>query len=106
MDECFGKFLSLLKQVHIDLPLVDVFQGIPEYAKYVKDIVENKRRLTEYKTMSLAEECSSRIQNRLATKMKNPGNFAVHITIGKSIHAQGLCDKGANINSIPTLLYK
>jgi len=23
-DECFGKFLSLLKQVHINLPLVDV----------------------------------------------------------------------------------
>ncbi|KAK4707417.1 hypothetical protein R3W88_033018 [Solanum pinnatisectum] len=28
-DKCFGKFLSLLKQFHINLPLVDVLQGIP-----------------------------------------------------------------------------
>ena len=32
-DECFGKFLSLLKQVHINLSLVDILQGIPKYAK-------------------------------------------------------------------------
>jgi len=46
-DGCFGKFLSLLKQVHINLPLVDVLQCIHRYANYVKEIVENKRRLTE-----------------------------------------------------------
>ncbi|KAK4729591.1 hypothetical protein R3W88_022579 [Solanum pinnatisectum] len=64
-DECFGKFLSLLKQVHINLPLVDVMQGIPRYAKYVKEIVVNKMRLTEYETVTLTEECSSRIQNNI-----------------------------------------
>ncbi|KAK4733941.1 hypothetical protein R3W88_008202 [Solanum pinnatisectum] len=58
-DECFGKFLSLLKQVHINLPLVDVLQGIPRYAKYVKEIVANKRRLTEYETVALNEACNS-----------------------------------------------
>ncbi|XP_049347870.1 uncharacterized protein LOC125812419 [Solanum verrucosum] len=67
-DECFGKFLSLLKQVHINLPLVDILQGISKYAKYVKDIVSSKRRLTEYETVALTEECNSRIQNRLPKK--------------------------------------
>ncbi|KAK4726849.1 hypothetical protein R3W88_031766 [Solanum pinnatisectum] len=62
-DECFVKFLSLLKQVQINLPLVDVLQGIPRYAKYMKEIVANKRRLTEYETIALTGECSSRIQN-------------------------------------------
>ncbi|KAK4733896.1 hypothetical protein R3W88_008157 [Solanum pinnatisectum] len=62
-DECIGKFLSLLKQVHINLPLVDILQGIPKYAKYTKDNVANKRRLTDYETVALTEECSSRIQN-------------------------------------------
>lgn len=30
----------------------------------MKDIVENKRRLDEYKTVALTKEYSSRIQNR------------------------------------------
>ncbi|KAK4709645.1 hypothetical protein R3W88_004158 [Solanum pinnatisectum] len=96
-DECFGKFLSLLKEVHINLPLVDVLQGIPRYAKYVKEIVENNRRLTEYEIVALTEECSSQIQNKLPIKLKDPNSFTVQI---------GLCDLGASINLMPTSLYK
>ncbi|XP_049366634.1 uncharacterized protein LOC125831500 [Solanum verrucosum] len=105
-DECFGKFLSLLKQVHINLLLVDVLQGIPRYTKYVKEIVANKMRLIEYETVALTEECSSRIQNKLPTKLKDPGSFTVQITIGQSIYARGLCDLGASINLMPTSLHK
>ncbi|XP_049388027.1 uncharacterized protein LOC125852317 [Solanum stenotomum] len=103
-DECFGKFLSLLKQVHINLPLVDILQGIPKYAKYVKDIMASKRRLTEYETVALTEECSSRIQKRLPKKLKDPSSFTVQITIGQSVHARGLCDLGASINLMPLSL--
>ncbi|KAK4712875.1 hypothetical protein R3W88_018782 [Solanum pinnatisectum] len=52
-------------------------EGIPKYAKYVKDIVASKMRLTKYKTVALTEECSSRIQNRLPKKLKDPGSFIV-----------------------------
>ncbi|XP_049405017.1 uncharacterized protein LOC125868401 [Solanum stenotomum] len=105
-DECFGKFLSLLKQVHINLLLVDVLQGIPRYTKYVKAIVANKMRLTEYETVALTEECSSRTQNKLPTKLKDSGSFTVQITIGQSIYAQKLCNLGASINLMPTSLHK
>ena len=104
-DECFGKFLSYLKQVHINLPLVDVLQGIPRYAKYVKEIVANKRRLTEYETVALTEECRSRIKNRLPKNLKDPSSFTVQITIGQSVHARGLSDLGASINLMPLSLY-
>ena len=82
-------FFSLLKQVHINLPLIDILQGIPKYAKYVKDIVASKRRLTEYETIELTKECISKIQNRLPKKLKDPGRFTIQITIGKSVHASG-----------------
>ncbi|XP_049394594.1 uncharacterized protein LOC125858852 [Solanum stenotomum] len=81
-------------------------EGIPKYAKYVKDIVANKRRLTEYETVALTEECNSRIQNRLPTKLKDPGSCIVQITIGQSVHARGLCDLGASINLMPLSLYQ
>lgn len=44
------------------MTLIDVLQGISKYAKYVKDVVDNKSRLTENETVALIEECSSRIQ--------------------------------------------
>ncbi|KAK4721422.1 hypothetical protein R3W88_011655 [Solanum pinnatisectum] len=103
--ELFGKFLSLLKHVHINLPLVDILQGISKYAKYVKDIVASKRRFMEYETVAFTEECSSRIQNRLPKKLKDRGSFTVQITIGKNVHARGLCDLGASINLMPLSLY-
>ena len=85
--------------------MVDILQGIPKYAKYVKDIVASKGRLMEYETVALTEECSSRIQNRLPKKLKDLGSFTVQITIGQSVHARGLCDLGASINLMPLSLY-
>ncbi|XP_015167016.1 uncharacterized protein [Solanum tuberosum] len=70
------------------------------------EIIANKRRLTEYESVALTEECSSRIQNKLPIKLKDPGSFTVQITIGQSIHALGLCDLRASINLMPTSLYK
>ncbi|XP_049371097.1 uncharacterized protein LOC125836054 [Solanum verrucosum] len=104
-EECFGKFIELLKQVHVNLPLIDVLQGIPKYAKYVKDVVANKSRLVEYATVALTEECSSRIQNRLPIKLKDPGSFTVQIKIGQCVEARGLCDLGASINLRPTSMF-
>lgn len=80
-EATFSKFFNLLKQVNINIPLVDMLQGIPQYAKYVKDIVANKRKLTEHATVALTERCSSRIWNRLPTKLKYPGSFTIKISI-------------------------
>ena len=74
-DGFFDKFLSLLKQVHINLPWVDVLQGIPRYAKYVKKIVANKIRLIEYETVAVIEDCRFRIKNQLPIKLKDLGNL-------------------------------
>ncbi|XP_049381205.1 uncharacterized protein LOC125845707 [Solanum stenotomum] len=52
-------------------------EGIPRYAKYVKEIMANKRRLAEYETIALTKECSSRIQNKFSTKLKDSGSFTL-----------------------------
>uniref|UniRef100_A0A1S3XAW9 Uncharacterized protein n=1 Tax=Nicotiana tabacum TaxID=4097 RepID=A0A1S3XAW9_TOBAC len=54
-DIVFNKFLDRLSQIQLNLPLVDVLREIPKYAKYTKDIVANKRRLTEFETVALTE---------------------------------------------------
>ncbi|XP_075085150.1 uncharacterized protein LOC142168370 [Nicotiana tabacum] len=87
--------------VHINIPLVDILQEVTKYAKYIKYIVANKRRLTEFETVALTEECSSRIQGKLPQKLKDPGSFTIHISIGKHDVGQSLCDLGASINLMP-----
>nr|XP_016469809.1 PREDICTED: uncharacterized protein LOC107792128 [Nicotiana tabacum] len=50
---------------------------MPKYAKYVKDIVVHKRRLTEFETIALTEECTSRVQNKLPQKLKDPADRSI-----------------------------
>ncbi|XP_070009687.1 uncharacterized protein [Nicotiana sylvestris] len=55
-DRMFNKFLSMLSQIQLNIPLVDAIRDILKYAKYIKDIVANKRRLTEFEIVALTEE--------------------------------------------------
>ncbi|XP_016579040.2 uncharacterized protein LOC107876687 [Capsicum annuum] len=105
-EASFKKFLDLLKQVQLNLPLVDILQSVPKYVKYLKDIVANKNRLTEYAIVTLTQECTSKIQNKLPTKLKDPGSFTLQINFGQTIYARGLCYLGASINLMPTPWYR
>nr|XP_009617255.1 uncharacterized protein LOC104109611 [Nicotiana tomentosiformis] len=105
-NTAYKRFLNILKQVQINIPLVDILQEVPKYAKYIKDIVANKMRLTEFKTVALTEECSSRIQSKLPQKLKDPGNFTIQISIGKHAVGRALCDLGASINLMPLSVFR
>ncbi|XP_019238790.1 PREDICTED: uncharacterized protein LOC109218850 [Nicotiana attenuata] len=102
----YKKFLDILKQVQINILLVDILQEVPKYAKYIKDIMANKRRLTEFETVALTEECSSRIQGKLPQKLKDPGSFTIQITIGKHVIGRALCDLGASINLMSLSIFR
>ena len=43
-DEQFGKFVEVIKNLYVNIPLLDAMQ-VPTYAKYIKDILGNKRTL-------------------------------------------------------------
>lgn len=66
----------------------------------------NKNRLIEYATVVLTEECTSKIQNKLPTKLKHPGSFTLQITIEQTISAHGLSDFRDSINLMPTSWYQ
>ncbi|XP_019236844.1 PREDICTED: uncharacterized protein LOC109217070 [Nicotiana attenuata] len=104
-NAAYKKFLDILKQVQIN-SLIDILQEVPKYAKYIKDIVANKRRLTEFETVALNEECSSRIQSKLPQKLKDPDSFTIQISIGKHAVRRALCDLGASINLMPLSVFR
>ncbi|XP_016485193.1 uncharacterized protein LOC107805636 [Nicotiana tabacum] len=96
----------MLKHIRLNIPLVDILREVPKYAKYIKDIVSNKRRLTEFETVALTEECTSRIQHNLPQKLKDPGSFTIPVRIGEFDVGRVLCDLGANINLMSLSVFK
>nr|XP_016455710.1 PREDICTED: uncharacterized protein LOC107779744 [Nicotiana tabacum] len=105
-NAAYTKFLDILKHVKINIPLVDILQEVPKYAKYIKDIVANKRRLTEFEIVSLTKECSSRIQSKLPQKLKDTSSFTIQISIGKHVVKRALCDLEASINLMSLSVFR
>ena len=44
VDEQFGKFVEVIQKLYINIPLLYAIQ-VPTYAKYLRDILNNKRLL-------------------------------------------------------------
>lgn len=102
----FRKFLDVLKQLHINIPLVEALEHMPSHAKFMKDLVTKKRRLGEFETMALTEECSAILQNNLPPKLKDLGSFTIPCSIGNQYFGKALCNLGASINLMPMSIFK
>ncbi|KAH9680785.1 hypothetical protein KPL71_026683 [Citrus sinensis] len=105
-DKQFSKILGVLKQLHINIPFVEALEQMPNYAKKIKDILTKKRRLGEFETVALTQECSRMFQSKLPQKMKDPGSFTIPCSIGTKYSGKALCDLGANINLMPLSVFK
>ena len=71
---------------------------MPNYAKFLKDILSKKKKITEEGIVILTTTCSAVIQKSLPEKMKDPGNFTIPCSIGKFEFKETLCDSGVSIN--------
>ena len=95
-----------MKQLNINIPLVEALEQMPSYVKFMKDILSKKRRLGEFETVALTEECSVILKNKLPPKLKDPGSFMIPCSIGNQYFRKALCDLGASINLMPMSIFK
>ncbi|XP_070039419.1 uncharacterized protein [Nicotiana tomentosiformis] len=65
LDKQFGRFLDVLKHVHVNLPFTKVLSQMPAYAKFLKEILTKKRKIEETSVVKLTEHCSVILQNKL-----------------------------------------
>ena len=76
-DEQYKKFLSLFKQLHINIPFVEALAQMPKYAKFLKDLLTNKTKLEESASVVLDVLCSAVLQKNMPNKKKDPGSFII-----------------------------
>ena len=95
----------MLKQISINVPLVEALEQMPGYAKFIKDLVTKKRSVT-FEDADRMQNCSAIATRSLVQKKEDPGAFTIPCTIGLVHFAKALCDLGASINLMPLSIYK
>ncbi|XP_060177803.1 uncharacterized protein LOC132607738 [Lycium barbarum] len=103
-DGKFLKFIERLKDLSINIPLVEALEQMPGYAKFMKDLV-TKRRSPGIETLGGTHHCSAIVTKALVHKKEDPGAFTIPCTIGKYKFAKALCDLGASINLMPLSIF-
>ncbi|XP_019257616.1 PREDICTED: uncharacterized protein LOC109235820 [Nicotiana attenuata] len=87
-------------------PFPQRLQKLRDNAAYKKFLDILKQEADRVRDCALTEECSFRIQVKLPQKLKDPGSFTIHISIGKYAVGRALCDLGASINLMPLSVFK
>ena len=100
------EILEVLKQVKVNIPLLDAIKQIPSYAKFLKDLCTVKRNLNVHKKTFLTEQVSEIIQNNRPPKFKDLDYPTISYVIGNSKIEKALLDLGASLNLLPYLVYE
>ncbi|RVW72907.1 Retrovirus-related Pol polyprotein from transposon 17.6 [Vitis vinifera] len=77
-----AEILEVLRQVKVNIPLLDMIKQVPTYAKFLKDLCTIKRGLTVNKKAFLTEQVSAILQCKSPLKYKDPGSPTISVMIG------------------------
>ena len=100
------EILEVLRQVKVNIPLLDMIKQVPTYAKFLKDLCTMKRGLNVDKKTFLTEQVSAIIQSKTPVKYKDPGSPTISVNIGGTCVNKALLDLGASVNLLPYSVYK
>ncbi|XP_066347631.1 uncharacterized protein [Miscanthus floridulus] len=104
VDEQFACFVEMIEKIHASVPLIDVLH-VPSKAKYIKDIINNKRPLPSTEVVKLMEECSAAILDHFPKKKKDPGYPTITCSIRIPHFDHALCDLRASISIMPKAIF-
>ena len=100
------EILEVLRQVKVNIILLDMIKQVPTYAKFLKDLCIVKRGLNVDKRAFLIEQVSSIIQCKTPVKYNDPGSPTISVNIGGTCIDKALLDLGASVNLLPYSMYK
>nr|GEY18009.1 reverse transcriptase domain-containing protein [Tanacetum cinerariifolium] len=95
----------MIRAVRINIPLVDVLAGMPNYRKFLKELISNKHKIEQILSAFLSDESSAILQNKVPPKLGDPGSFLIPCNFNKAFSCNALAELGAIINLMPYSLY-
>ena len=102
-EEEFERFAEMLRPVFLRARLTDIIK-MPPYAKYMKDIVTNKRKIPEAEISTML--ANYYFKDGVSKKLGDPGIPTIPCSIKRNYVKTALCDLGAGVSVMPFSLYK
>ena len=101
-----SEIFEVLRQVKVNIPLLDMIKQVPIYTKSLKDLCIVKRGFSVNKKAFLIEQVSAIIQCKSPVKYKDQGCPTILVRIGGTCVEKTWLDLGANVNLLPYFVYK
>nr|GEZ55926.1 reverse transcriptase domain-containing protein [Tanacetum cinerariifolium] len=95
----------MIRAIRINVPLTDVLAGMPNYGKFLKELISNKHKIKQIFADFLSDECSAMIQIKVPPKLRDHESFLIPCNFNKTFSCNALADLGASINLMPYSLY-
>ncbi|XP_031249191.1 uncharacterized protein LOC116107025 [Pistacia vera] len=99
------EILETFRKVEVKIPLLDAIKQLPRYAKFLKELCTNKRKLKGNEKIRMGENVSAILQKRLPPKCKDLGMFTIPCKLGDIRIEKAMLDLGASINIMPLSIY-
>ena len=93
----------MLRPVFLCTRLTDILK-MPPYAKYMKDIITNKRKIPEAEIYTMLANYT--FKDGVPKKLGDSGIPTIPCSIKKNYVKTALCDLGAGVSVMPLSIYK
>ncbi|XP_021724855.1 uncharacterized protein LOC110692160 [Chenopodium quinoa] len=103
LDKHFGKYSETLKKVYDTIPFSDVVIQMPQFANFVKGILDHNDKKLE--CLVVKEKCRDLLHDSLPPKLHDLGSFTIPCMINETYFDRVLCDLGASVNVMPSSVY-
>ena len=88
----------MMKQLSINVPLVEALEQMPGYAMFMKDLVRKKRSIT-FEDDDRLHHCSAIATRSLIQKKEYSGAFIIPSTVGSLHFVKALCELEASLKT-------
>ena len=102
-DEDFERFVEMIRPIFLQMRLTDMLKMSP-YAKYMKDIVTNKRKIPDLEISTMLANYT--FKGGTPKKLGDPGVPTIPCSIKGNYVRTALCDLGAGVSVMPLSLYR
>ncbi|XP_042423222.1 uncharacterized protein LOC122010815 [Zingiber officinale] len=105
-DEEFHQFLKKVKEIYVEVLLLDALHQMSKFVKFLKGILSNRRQKGDFEIEALTENYSALLMANPPPKLQDPGSFSIQWKIGSELIPRAFCDLGASVSLLPYSLYK
>nr|GEV94582.1 reverse transcriptase domain-containing protein [Tanacetum cinerariifolium] len=105
MEAQYGTLLDMIRVVRINVPFVDVLVGMPNYGKFLKELVNNKHKIEQISAAFFSDGSSAILQHKVPPKLKDPRSFLIPCNFNKACSCNALANLDASINLMSYSLY-